>query len=272
MLASNPRLHQAAATASVEGHMPDAAALHLRSPNQALGRAQENQYHDQVPLRSEVMGSTSNAFALGVARSALPNIGVQSDLDLPDDGLTSSLMTPCRTPRLAQNNPSPSPALPLMSFTEMNRLINLYEEEVGTIYPFLDIEHVKCCAQCICHAMGGSRPLSIDLMLDSDVHRTCESGVDILKMVIAIALVIEGHGLSEMARRLVGEVERSVDKGITATKADIRGLKVLTLMVCSSRCTVDNMAALTHRFGRAFTSSTVTKRSSPGERLAQQYG
>ncbi|KAK5405216.1 hypothetical protein LTR06_008911 [Exophiala xenobiotica] len=176
------------------------------------------------------LGSTSNAFSLGRARSSLQNMGVQLESDSADDGLTSSLTTPCRTPRSSESRQPLSPALSLISLTEVIRLIDLYEEETGTIYPFLDVDQIKACAHRTYASVRSYRNPSVYPTTELEVQKSADDDVDIMKMAIAIALAIEGHGLSKMGERLAEEVELSVDKGIRLTKPDIRGLKVLALM------------------------------------------
>lgn len=245
LLTENTALHRAASGVSPQDNGQFSAPADIPSASQSQ-HSQERQRSQRLSSHPDVMGSTSNAFSLGVARSSLLSAGMRPDQLLPDDGTTSTCITPSSTPPLVHHTPGSGQALSLMSYTEMNRLIDLYSEESGSIYPFIDIDKIKTCAQRICRGIGQRKTVAKDQQPLPGDTSAWEGDVDIMKMVIAIALVIEGQGQSVMAMRLAEEVEPSVNRGLAATKSDIQGLRAFTLLVsndstchfrfCSNQC------------------------------------
>jgi hypothetical protein len=121
-----------------------------------------------------------------------------------------------------------------ISIIEADRLIDVYEEEAGTLYPFLDINQIKLHAR---KYYASRKPVSgevVSVSRLSEEERTLEAyNLHLLRMVMAIASVIEGRGHSELSTRLVDEVQSYIEEGLCMARAHIRGLQVLTLLVCS---------------------------------------
>lgn len=101
----------------------------------------------QVPKHPFFRGPTSTAFSLDVAKNTLHNMGYQG---LVDDNSATHDPTPVASPPPGNStlhlsnlieNPSRDP-LWTFSKEEMVRLCRLYEEEVGMMYPIVDIEMV----------------------------------------------------------------------------------------------------------------------------------
>lgn len=101
---------------------------------------------EQLPRHHSFRGPTSTAFSLDVAKNTLHNMGYQG---LGDEMVGTHEPTPVASPPV---HPSPhlsnlleNPARdPLWTFSkeEMVRLCRLYEEEVGMMYPIVEIEQV----------------------------------------------------------------------------------------------------------------------------------
>lgn len=204
---------------SIEEPINPSTSLQETPPNSSPRHAKKNQTAQRPSGRYDDPSATSNTFPFNASRLSLPNTSSQPDLDMSASRSANPTLIPPTTSSLA---------LSLMSPTEMNRLINLYEDETGSIYRFLDITQVQSRAR---NLSDRNRAASRDVLSDPDIHEYWDNDSDILKMVIAIALAIEGCGYSEMGRKLFGEVQLSIDTGVTATKADIRSLKLLALMV-----------------------------------------
>lgn len=92
-------------------------------------------------------GPTSTAFSLDVAKNTLHNMGYQN---LGDEGQGTREATPTASPRTLQPIPlAPSISAnaardPIWSISrdEMLRLCRVYEEEIGIMYPIIEIEPV----------------------------------------------------------------------------------------------------------------------------------
>lgn len=256
---TNPHpLHRTELMNSIERPDTGPAGFQSTSSIPSPAQPQPSQSTQQNLGRHDNPYSTSKAFSLDTPTS--PSTGTVSGprLNTSEAKITDSAV--------AADGSFPN-SLSLMSLTEVSRLINLYEDETGSIYPFLDIEQVQSCASNFHHNVGRNGGASQEYMSGTETTRGWDNDLDILKIVLAIALAIEGCGFSEMGKKLIGEVEHSIDQGIAAHKADMRGLKVLTLMV-STATLLSNEAD----HDRAFTNFTATKRFLPGERLAWLSG
>lgn len=257
-LTNAPLLRREELLNSIDESTHASTGFQRASANSPSAHAQQNQSVLRHSTSHRKPRSMSNNSPLATARSSLTNTVLQPRLDTLESETTGSTVRP--------DNPSPE-ALSLMSSTETSRLIDLYEDETGSIYPFVDIEQVQSCANNFHYNSGRNRGVLREYGSGTNINRGWDNDSNILKIVLAIALAIEGCGLSEMGKKLVGEVELSIDQGIAATKADIRSLKVLTLMV-STAILLSNEADNS----RAFTNFTATKRCLPGERLAWPSG
>lgn len=102
-----------------------------------------------VPKHPSFRGPTSTAFSLAVAKTTLHSMGYQG---LGDEGVGTQDPTPIASPPPIQHSPHLSNLLenpsrdPLWIFSkeEMVRLCRVYEEEIGIMYPIVDIEQVIC--------------------------------------------------------------------------------------------------------------------------------
>lgn len=231
-----------------------------RSPsNLPSVHAQQDRYVPQHSASYEGRRTVSHAHTLATVRMPTTDTASEPRLNIFEAKATDSVVPPDKS--LPQS-------LSLMSLTEISRLINLYEDETGSIYPFLEIEQVRSCANRFHHNISRNRGASRECMPDNETNEGWDNDLDILKIVVAIALAIEGCGFSEMGKKLVGEVEHSIDQGIAATKADVRGLKVLTLVVSIMIC----VKSETDLCGRVSTNFTATRRFLPGELSAWRSG
>ena len=216
------------------------------------------------PGRPHYVGPTSSAFSFGVANSSLRAMGMDSDAENVDDAARSSLATPSRTPRPFERASNSIDAMSFISVTEANRLIDVYEEETGTLYPFLDISEIKLHAN---RHYASVRPVSdqeMPVSSSSEEERMLEAyNLHLLRMVMAIASVMEGRSHSELSTRLVDEVQSCVQEEICMGRPHVRGLQVLTLMVSYERSLNPSHDVLTIA-NRVFINFTTTKRSLHG--------
>jgi hypothetical protein len=112
---------------------------------------------------------------------------------------------------------------------EIIRLVHVYQETVGFMYPILDTTRLKQKVEEILGVLAMSR----NKRRDVDWRRTAIDGNDvaILKMVVAISLTVEGEECSELALRLYRSLQQDVDAIVWNTKIDLKGLILLSLVV-----------------------------------------
>jgi hypothetical protein len=211
---------------------PSERSMSISQPSAAQSISPSTRYRAPPPHPS-FRGPTSSAFSLDVAKNTLQNMGYQPLV--VDEGPISQDPTPNASP------PAIPPPLPssgdstardpiwMFSKEEMVRLCHVYEEEMGLMYPVLDIERV------ILH--GTNLYDYIEAATRSGIaNPSSPKGINdiqscILKMVLSISTVVEGHGRSEIGYRLFESVKGAADRSLHSEIIDIRSLPFLALIV-----------------------------------------
>lgn len=163
-------------------------------------------------------GPTTSAFSFGLAKSSLQRRGIV-DGDGDDAGEEGEegdvTLPPTRdgTPVGMLKDP-----LWTISKAEAIRLCRVYEEEMGIMYPVLELEELL-------QQVEGLYGLSPRLPL-----RPGDDNVHILRLVFACALTAEASGRSELAMRLFESV-RDVADDCVWSPPDIDRIILLTLVV-----------------------------------------
>lgn len=180
----------------------------------------------QRPARPpQYMGPTSSSFSFGVAKHSLQEMGIQDGAD------SSGSATPLGSPS------SPTRGLvardPLCSIprSEAIRLIETYEEECGTIYPFLDTNLILKTVREFYDSANMYQSSSY-LPHYNDENMFAGGLLDVAKLAIAIALVIEAGGPTVRSTELLESVESGFDGRFCGLSVDVLGMQALTLMVC----------------------------------------
>jgi hypothetical protein len=149
-----------------------------------------------------------------------------------DEGILTREPTPNASPpgtlAVTGGNPSRDPIWAL-SKDEMVRLCHVYEEEMGIMYPILNIEQV------IIH--GTNLYKFIDAAIRTGLaNPAAPKGIRdeqscVLKMILAISTVVEGNGQSEIGYRLFESVREAADRYLHSETIEITSLPFLVLIV-----------------------------------------
>ena len=119
-----------------------------------------------------------------------------------------------------------------ISKAEAIRLCRLYEEEMGIMYPMLDLEKLISMASLLFTFTESAGKMGlIAKAKPGDNLGTVD--VNILKIVLAIALTIEGTGRSDLGRLLFDSV-RGMSESRLWEPSDIKDLTLLVLVVSFS--------------------------------------
>ncbi|KIV88096.1 hypothetical protein PV10_09023 [Exophiala mesophila] len=119
---------------------------------------------------------------------------------------------------------------PLLFFSlaEALRLIDLYQDECGLVYPLIAIDQVRTFAThfyeyaAIQRQPTTWRTFNLEPCLKRPFH--------VLEIILAIALVIEGRGSTHLSSALVDELESEIDHRPSGVSADLTFAEILTLM------------------------------------------
>ncbi|KAM5346464.1 hypothetical protein ACJ41O_009469 [Fusarium nematophilum] len=172
--------------------------------------------HDPVYSKyGSFRGPTSMAYSLDVANNTINNMGYRGISDGDENAHLNEGM----------GIPLGRPIDPLHEFDkdEMVRLCRLHEEEIGIMYPVLNVQSV------IAHAKG------LAPFLETIRHQNPRELINDektlqLKIIMCCALVVEEHGHSDKAVRLYESMESVLNRKLMSEAADVASLPLLALV------------------------------------------
>lgn len=211
-----------------------------RHTSLAQSTPQSSYQNDTLPSQPRgkhlrFQGPTSSAFNFDVANSSLQTMGI-TEADMQDESNISYNETPFSSPRQRQpalasilTLPSKDPIWKLGK-VEAVRLCRVYEEEIGIMFPMFEIEKViERIHLLFKFAESATRNGLLDHSLPgSDSIDTDD--VNIIKILLATTLTIEGSGESELGRMLFDSV-REASQSTLWEPVEIKGLILLAIVV-----------------------------------------
>jgi hypothetical protein len=117
-----------------------------------------------------------------------------------------------------------------ISQEEAMRLCNLYEDEMGLMYPVLDIKKVIAYAGKLYRFMEAAHRSGLMQTGFPGADAIDDEDTNILKMVLASALSVEASGRSELGRRLFEYVQPAVDNLLLGS-VGVKGIRLLAMTV-----------------------------------------
>ncbi|DAA73720.1 TPA_exp: putative C6 transcription factor [Trichophyton benhamiae CBS 112371] len=193
-------------------------------------------------------GPTSTAFNFAVAKSSLQTMGITHIDDGSQEIYNAQDATPTQTPPYHSSalyaNSLTSNKDPLFAIKreEAIRLCRVYEDEIGQMYPMFDVEKMitqtnllfaflEAADRNVC--TGRSRT-SADCLNDDDTA--------ILKIVLAITLLLEGNGQSELGTQLYISIKDKIETNLWE-QGDLKMIKLLALVATYHFHTDDEVLA-----------------------------
>ena len=189
-----------------------------------------------APKSPTYVGPTSAEFGLTRPQRSLSHQACDcaaiddrgEDLDL------STAPSPAPSER-GENTPLEHP-LRSLSADETLRLVQVYEDTVGVMYPCVDLDGVRAYVLEF-YRSHDSNTASSSLLLTqttSDQDWFSARDVQVLKILLATALLVESHGRSERAAQLADSVEDRFATRLKIAEVDMKEILILTLLVCIS--------------------------------------
>ncbi len=207
----------------------------LAQPDPYRNNLPPPQHHGSQP---RFQGPTSSAFSFDVARSSLQTMGITapeiSEGGFNDEDPTASQPRAPTAPMTT--HPSKDPLLK-MNKNEAIRLCRIYEEEMGLMYPMLDMEKTITQVNMLFNfteAAVKSGLISLQKAGPDRLSNNDSNDVNILKMVLATALIVEGDGQSDLGRELYESCREAVE-GRLSGPVEIKGLILLVLVVSNGQ-------------------------------------
>ncbi|KAJ5165709.1 transcriptional regulator family: Fungal Specific TF [Penicillium coprophilum] len=174
-------------------------------------------------------GPTTSAFSFGLAKSSLQQRGIVERAEVGDEGDMTREPSPLASPSTLDEEPGARQTLdPLwvLSKAEALRLCRVYEEEMGIMYPILELSEIS--AQV--HLLYGPVDRALGpVRQPEEQHGLAREDVHILRVVFACALTAEASGRSEQAIALFDSV-REIQDNCVWGPPDIKNIIFLTLV------------------------------------------
>lgn len=174
-------------------------------------------------------GPTSASSHVNVAKNTLHNMGYSGAEATEDNGMVlddTQALSPLPPPSAGRDAPN-RPQDPLWDYDkdEMIRLCRVHEEEVGIMYPVVNIDDVVAHAAFLANSMDSARNFGLGPDEGMSDIKTLT-----LKIIMCCALVVEEHGYSAKASRLWDSIQPIADRLLMSAPSDVTNLPFLALV------------------------------------------
>ena len=185
----------------------------------------------------QFQGPTSSAFNLDVAKSSLQTMGITQP-EAPDD-MVSGDIDPALGAASGQHQ-APVAAMvsvphkdPLwqLSKDDALRLCKIYDEDIGMMYPVLDVGKTFNHANMLFSFIEAAARTGLMERAGFGVDSLEGNDINILKMILASALMADGGGQSELGRAIYESSREAFECKLTEP-LEIKGLVLLVIVVC----------------------------------------
>ncbi|KAK2055049.1 fungal-specific transcription factor domain-containing protein [Colletotrichum caudatum] len=182
---------------------------------------------------SSCQPSASYTFNISLARTHLRARGIGSTD--ADPGGVSASVNPTRPPSPSMQtafglNMESIDPLWLINEEEAVRLCNVYEEEIGIQYPFLDIQRLVTQVRKLYHAMNSGSRLGFAFAAIPGPTVIDPQDLSLVKMVLSTALTVEAGGSSQLGKSLFLDVRKSSSNGLWES-ASVKTTMLFILLV-----------------------------------------
>lgn len=184
-------------------------------------------------------GPTSAEFGFEVATSSLQTMGITSQHEQLEDGNgaagfgtaeASPAVSPPRRQIVDSWHTDKDPIWKI-SQEEVLRLCDVYEDEMGLMYPVLDMVKIKTYAGKLYRFMEAAHRTGLMQQGFHGADSIDDEDTNILKLVLATAMIVEGAGQSELGRKMFAFVSPAIDNMLLGS-AGVKGIRLLTMAVC----------------------------------------
>ncbi|KZL79444.1 fungal specific transcription factor [Colletotrichum incanum] len=185
---------------------------------------------DKEPKQPQFVGPTRSAFSLKVAETSLTRMGISAQD--PVTAAASESLAPTRYPTPEQSEPSRwAPGMDVLltiSLEEFIRLLEVFEEEVEIVYPFIDTRELIANAIPVrAYVEDNSDSTASASVSSADVNI---KDVILAKIAIAISMVVESHGKNHTSNRLVEPVRQIIYQLSIDAEVDLKVIQIMAMI------------------------------------------
>ncbi|OAA74151.1 Casein kinase II, regulatory subunit [Cordyceps fumosorosea ARSEF 2679] len=198
---------------------------------------------DAVPKHPQFVGPTRAAYGLMIAERSLTRMGIP---DSPSSPSGSGPSSPEAQPPLPptpqqlqkhQQRQSTDLAVPTappdVEFwaqctpAEAARLMGVFEEEVESVYPYIDILELAARSEQILRILRQPELLEDEALAGSSTGRPLTvTDIDLAKVAIAVGVATEARGKNDLCVAIAASIEQHTAR-ISQTEVSLRGIQLL---------------------------------------------
>lgn len=185
-------------------------------------------------------GPTSSAFNLGVAKSSLQSMGITGQEEEANGSGEAGTGTTDGSPRGSPHVGNGNQVLtsfhidkdPIWSISqeETLRLCRVYEDEIGVMYPVLDVNKLIDYAVKLYKFMEAAHRSGLMQQGLPGADAIDDEDTNILKVVLATAMTVEASGRSELGQKMFEYVQPAIDTMLLGA-VGVKAIRLLTMTV-----------------------------------------
>lgn len=195
----------------------------------------DSRWASRAPVSPSYVGPTSSEFGLNVPNDGVPDMDEAENLEPVQQSSSNSPYAPPVVSEEQRGRTDISQSNPLLSLDESDalRLVDVYEEAVGTMYPVVDLKSIReyivdYYSQHLNDAAGHMSPPQSG---NEDWWFSARD-TEVLKIVLALGLISASPGQSELGNILAASAENTFATTRTQVpEVDMKELIILTLVV-----------------------------------------
>ncbi|KAF4440938.1 hypothetical protein F53441_12157 [Fusarium austroafricanum] len=167
------------------------------------------------PREPQFVGPTRSAYGFQIAENSLMGMGIEQQVAT---NTSTPAMSPSETEPVVQDE-CESPGiqveiLPSLGVAEVQRLLDVYNEEIQSVYPFIDVNELS------------EKALSV---VESPLESTSKD-VQTIKLAVATSVAIEAQGLNNISKRLIDDVEPVICRVSGEAFVDLQELQLMIML------------------------------------------
>ncbi|KAF9765171.1 hypothetical protein IL306_002592 [Fusarium sp. DS 682] len=168
------------------------------------------------PRQPQFVGPTRSAYSFQIAENSLTGMGIEHNAT----GTSTPAESPSETePVVESEHLSPGiediEILSSLGIAEVQRLLDVYNEEIQSVYPFIDVNELSTKAVSVVQA-----PTESTL-----------KDVQAIKLAVATSVAIEAQGLNNISKRLIDDVEPVICRVSGEAFIDLQELQLMIMLV-----------------------------------------
>ncbi|CVK87760.1 uncharacterized protein FMAN_05373 [Fusarium mangiferae] len=167
------------------------------------------------PREPQFVGPTRSAYSFQIAENSLTGMGIEPNAT----GASTPAESPSETePVVESENLSPGiedvETLASLGIAEVQRLLDVYNEEIQSVYPFIDVNELS------------NKAVSV---FQTPMENTLKD-VQAIKLAVATSVAIEAQGLNNISKRLIDDVEPVICRVSGEAFIDLQELQLMIML------------------------------------------